>query len=244
MDADQQAGLAGIAMLVHDLLWWGGLVGALVLVRLSLVAARTERVGRSAAHEAAGQPRHAVPAAVSVGTEVRPGGGSRGAAAAASSPVPPTASDADRLLIVAGATAAASGVHAVMVLGHAGTGSLVPLFFAAVAAVQAWQSWRLLVSPSSHLLLGVVAVDVALLLVWAASRTVGLLGPAEAVGPWDSAVVVWQAMCVVVGVRLLRCGRRQLRPPPYAPHRWGAGVQVVLALTLLTLLLLPGAGHG
>lgn len=243
MDADQHAGLAGLAMLVHDLLWWGGLAGALVLVRLSVVAARADRVGRSAVGAASGRLRPTVPAAVA-GT-ASPPGETRRVEVPIGVPTPGTASsDGDRLLMLAGTTAAAAGVHGVMVLGHAGGGLLVPLLFAAVAAAQAWQAWRLLVSPSRELLAGVVVLDVALLLAWAASRTTGVLGPAEAVGPWDGAVVVWQTTCVVVGMRLLRAGGRQLRPPPVDPRRWGPGVQVVLALTALTLLLLPGAGHG
>lgn len=235
-------------MLVHDLLWWGGLAGALVLVRLSIGAARAERDGRSAADEALQaleQVRRAMPATVPGGAGTGVCGDLRRAEVPVRGPAPPpTEPYADRLLVVAGATAAASGVHAVMVLGHASTGWLVPAFFAAVAVLQGWQSWRLVSSPSSKLLAGVVALDVVLLLVWAVSRTVGVLGPVEAVGPWDAAVVAWQVTCVVVGVRMLRGGHRPLRPPPYAPQRWGAGAQVVLAMTALTLLLLPGLGHG
>ena len=142
MDAEQQAGLAGLLALVHDLLWWGGLVGVLALVRLSVAAARD---GSDAGPPRGRAPRHPPsgaryasghPGMVSTSLTVRP---------APSPRPPPSASYADRLVLLAGLTAAASGVHAVMVLAHASGGPLQPLFFAVVAVVQTWQAGRLLV---------------------------------------------------------------------------------------------------
>lgn len=230
-------------MLVHDLLWWGGLAGVLVLVRLSTLAAHPGPGGSTAARRPATPQSSSL--AVPSGGAPRPGGGISHLAAPAAPPASTTASARadDRLLVMAGATLAASGVHAVMVLGHAGGGWSVPLFFGAVAATQAAQAWRMLVSPSSEVLMEVVLLNAVLLLVWAASRTVGVLGSSEAVGPWDAAVVVWQTTCIVIGARLLR-DAVQLRPPSYAPQQWSAGTHVALGMTVLTLLLLPGAGHG
>ncbi len=232
MTPERLAGLGSVAALVHDLLLWGGLVGCVALVALSTH-------GRRRAPDRVDRPDLVrLPASTDVGDGAGREPWSREHDAR---PVTVDSGIDDRLVVVAGCAAAAAGVHAVMVLAHAAAPTEA-VFFALVAAVQAWLAARVLLRPDRVQLVGVIVLHVVLLAVWAASRTVGVLGQVEVVEAWDAAVVVWQVVALVVAVRVLRAPAPVRLSAPASPAAWGVGAHAAVWLSGLTLLLLPAAG--
>lgn len=248
MSAETQAGWGSVVMLVYGLLWWGGALGCVALVVTSARAAREQRLGPAAGrrpmspHETRVlELRRELAHASSVGRLPRPS-----ALTAQDTAVDDDRSQEQRsgdlLVLAAGCTAAAAGVHLAMAPLHLAEGIAHVVFFLAVGLAQAVQAARLVARPTTALLRGVVLLDLGVVTVWAASRSVGVLGQTEPVGSWDLAATTWQAVCVVAVLRLSRSGAG-LRRPPAAPGSWSPLVTAALGMTLLTLLLLPLGGH-
>jgi hypothetical protein len=103
-------------------------------------------------------------------------------------------------------------------------GLVVGLFFVAAAAWQAWWAWQLTQQVTAAQLRAGIAGSVALIALWAWSRTLGLPfgftdGP-EKVGAWDLACEFWQ-VCVILsclrGLTLHRGLHRGLDSDPLDP---------------------------
>lgn len=143
------------------------------------------------------------------------------------------------------ASTAAAGVHAAMAPGHLEHQLTTGVFFVASAAFQAAWAGSLALGASRRVAaIGVVA-NLALVGLWALSRTVGLPGLSpEPVGPWDLTCVAWELVVVAVCVRLLGA-LRQHAPGPLAPwHRWDGRVAAfgVGSAALLAALSFSGFG--
>ena len=211
MSPETQAGLGSIAVLLFDVLWWGGLVGVAALLVASHRAHRAER-HPGPAHAAVPSPSQQPP------TEQWP-------------------------VRVAVALAAAAAVHLVMVPAHAAEGVAHLAFFLLTGLGQVVLAVLVLRAPSRHLH-AVLWSGVGLIALWAASRTVGVAGPREAVGSWDLCVVLWQ------GYTVLEAHRRLPSPLPASwrpavPRAWTLETYGVAGLTGLVLAVLPwSGGHG
>lgn len=209
MSPETQAGLGSIAVLLFELLWWGGLVGVAVLLVVSLRARRDEL------HPSAPAPE----------------------------PAPVAASGEQWPLRVAVALTAAGAVHLVMGPLHEQDGSAHVAFFLVAGVFQVVLAALVLLSPKQHLH-AVVWSGLALIGVWAVSRTVGVAGPREAVGSWDLCVVLWQGYTVVEALRRLPAPLPSSWRPA-VPRAWTLETYGVTALTGLVLAVLPwSGGHG
>lgn len=213
-----------LPLLGHTLHWtltFGGLLALLAL----LVAARPGRAtpARRPADARRRQLALLASATATAPHAWRPGGGAGvppvrvDAAAPGSAVMPaaplavPPAADRTWLPIAVVSSAAAAGVHAAAGPEHLREGVLVGGFFVVAALAQlAWAAVVMLAGPSRRLLHGAVVGNAAVVVIWLASRTVGLPGglvEVEPVGPWDLAATCWE-VAVVGGVSLvLSCGR-------------------------------------
>jgi len=145
-------------------------------------------------------------------------------------------------LAVTGSLAAA-GVHAALVPAHLRERALFGVFFVVVAVAQlAWaeRGWR---RPTHGWLLAGAAGNLAVLALWATTRTAGLpyglLPEPEAVGAWDLTCAAFELAVVAACVVGLRDGVRRAAPwREWHPalHAWTA-----LAATALVVLTLGGA---
>ncbi len=146
-------------------------------------------------------------------------------------------------LALVGSTAAA-GVHAAIAPAHLGPLPAFGLFFLACATAQlTWSAWVLL-APSSRVLVAGVVGNGALLLLWAASRTVGLPGVlprAEPVGAWDLVCAAWEVLAVVACLVALRRAPSVAVAPPLLWHR-AATATAAASVVVLALVPLSGAG--
>ncbi|GAA1913187.1 hypothetical protein [Nocardioides marmoribigeumensis] len=146
-------------------------------------------------------------------------------------------------LRVAVALAAAAAVHLVMVLAHAADGPAHQAFFLLTGLGQLVLAVLVLLAPSRHLHT-VLWSGVGLVALWAASRTVGVAGPREAVGSWDLCVVLWQGYTVVEALRRLPSPLPTTWRPA-VPRAWTPETYGVAGLTGLVLAVLPwSGGHG
>lgn len=136
----------------------------------------------------------------------------RAAAGALTRPTPPPTRVAVRrdgreaaylLPVAMVGSAAAAGVHAAVAAPHLATVPLLGWFFAACALAQV--SWAVLVlaAPSQRLLRAGVIGNGVLILLWAASRILGL----EPVSGWDVACAAWEGGTVLACLTLVRAGR-------------------------------------
>ena len=121
---------------------------------------------------------------------------------------PAPSRDGDRALwrIAVVATAASGVVHAVAVPHHAEENLLFGVFFFLSACVQFLWCTLALLAPTRSLLRWGTVVDVALIALWALTRTVGLPGlleGPEAVGSWDVAAKLWEVVALLCSVALL-----------------------------------------
>ncbi len=212
MNPETQAGLGSIAVLLFEVLWWGGLVLVLALLVTSQLARRAERHPSRVARP----PRRGGSGEVS--TEQWP-------------------------VRVAIALAAAAAVHLVMAPAHAEEGAAHVVFFLVAGLGQVALAGLVLLAPSRHLHT-VVWSGLGLIALWALSRTVGVLGPREAVGSWDLCVVLWQGYTVLEALRRLPSplpvGWR-----PAVPRSWTLETAGLAGLTGLVLVVLPwSGGHG
>jgi hypothetical protein len=109
-----------------------------------------------------------------------------------------------RLAIIA--TVASGVVHAAAVPHHAEENAVFGVFFFVSALVQFLWCTLAVLSPSRSLLTSGVVVNVALIVLWALTRTVGLPGlldGPEEVGPWDVSSKIWELIALVCCVLLL-----------------------------------------
>lgn len=104
--------------------------------------------------------------------------------------------------VTAVALAVAGGAHIAAYGQHLSEGAVVAAFFAAVAALQIAASLLVLRGAGARLRAAIVVANLALVALWAWSRTTGLkfgptAGEAEAVGVLDLVAVAGQAVAVV-----------------------------------------------
>jgi hypothetical protein len=96
-------------------------------------------------------------------------------------------------------------------------GLVVGLFFVASAAWQAWWAWQLTQRVTASQLWAGIAGSLALIALWAWSRTLGLPlgltdGP-EKIGGWDLACEFWQVCVVLSCLRALNLHRGRTHDP-------------------------------
>ncbi|WP_395690567.1 hypothetical protein [Nocardioides sp.] len=156
------------------------------------------------------------------------------------------------LLVPLAATSslAAASVHAALVPAHLQERLVFGAFFVVVAVAQLAWADRALRRPDAGLLLAGAVGNLAVLVLWLTTRTVGLplalLPEPEAVGAWDVTCAAFEVVVVgacVAGIRLAREGR-DVRPA--APWReWSPVVHgwAALVATLLVALAIGGGGH-
>lgn len=143
-------------------------------------------------------------------------------------------------LAVTGSLAAA-GIHAALVPAHLQERVLFGAFFVVVAVAQLGWAERGLRRPSRGWLLAGAVGNLAVLSLWAVTRTLGLpfglLPRPEAVGGWDVACAVAELAVVASCAVGLRAGVRRIvpwrewSPAVHASAALAATVVVVLALT-------------
>jgi len=156
---------------------------------------------------------------------------------------PPVEEDlaTDLLLpVVVISSLAAAGVHAAVAPPHLRAGTLVGAFFVTCALAQlAWAAlaWR---RRTPGVLEVGIAGNAAVLLLWLASRTVGIPGIVtvpEPVGPWDLTCALWEVVVVVGCLRLRHEGTldRARGGRPIHPFVLFWLVLSVLALGMLSI---------
>ncbi|MCX6396830.1 MAG: hypothetical protein NTV23_10125 [Propionibacteriales bacterium] len=150
-------------------------------------------------------------------------------------------------LLVVSSTAAA-GVHAAVAPAHFRELPLFGTFFTLCALAQViWSTAAVLVPGRNVLVVGVVG-NAAVLLLWLATRTIGLpfglLPSPEAVGPWDLCCATWEAVVVVGGLVLLRRGAdTPMTLPGY--DDWPSSARLWLLGSVIVLGALTASGaHG
>jgi hypothetical protein len=141
-------------------------------------------------------------------------------------------------------SAAAAGVHAAVGPAHFREGTLIGLFFACSALVQLAWAGLVAVHSSRSLLLAGALGNVAVIGLWATTRTLGLPGllpRPEAVGPWDLACVGWELLVVVACVALVQ-SRGPLPSRLVDWHRWHPAVHWFVAGSVASLVALSLSG--
>lgn len=161
---------------------------------------------------------------------------------------PAPAADGDRVLwrLAVVATAASGVVHAVAVPHHAEENVLFGVFFFLSACVQLLWCTLALLAPTRSLLRWGAVVDVALVVLWATTRTVGLPGlleGPEAVGSWDVAAKLWEVVALLCTVALLhRTGTATAHDPRNHRHRRSWLVYSFLSVSAAALVVLSLSG--
>lgn len=131
--------------------------------------------------------------------------------------MPPSSNSDDRAgtsagqlahLAAAGLLAAAGGLHLAALPGHWAASTVAGAFFAVTAAVQLLGAVSIAARPSSKTVLAVVAGNVAVLTLWAMSRTTGLptggeLGVREPFGLLDGSAAAVEVLVIVAGLLAL-----------------------------------------
>ncbi|WP_375491128.1 hypothetical protein [uncultured Jatrophihabitans sp.] len=120
------------------------------------------------------------------------------------------------LLAAAGATLASGVIHLVVIREHFAESLLYGYFFLVLTAAQAgWAAW-VVARPQRALLLGGAAASLAVVVLWLATRTVGIpLGPAagekEAFGPLDIAASALELATAACACAAVYASRRSAR---------------------------------
>ena len=155
----------------------------------------------------------------------------------------PTGSTLVLPLAVTGMLAAA-GVHAAMIAPHLRERLLLGAFFLGCALAQLAWTARALRRPAPSWLAVGAAGNLAVVALWAVTRTAGLplgLVPSpEAVGGWDVACVAFEL--VAAGACAVAAGRPAGRLAPWREWHAAAYAWIALATTLLVVLSVSG-GH-
>ncbi|HSV37851.1 MAG TPA: hypothetical protein VLI04_03750 [Nocardioidaceae bacterium] len=143
-------------------------------------------------------------------------------------------------------SAAAAGVHAAVGPAHVSEGFLIGSFFVFSSLFQL--GWAALVTtrPSRRLLVLGVGGNVAFIVLWGVTRTVGLpfgLTPgAEGVGAWDLSAVIWEATVVATCLMQLRVSHDLAYVGSWM--RWSAWARTWLVVSVLALGMLTVMGAG
>jgi hypothetical protein len=143
-------------------------------------------------------------------------------------------------------SAAAAGVHAAVGPDHFRERFLFGMFFAVAALAQI--TWSVVVAfrPDRRLLQLAVVGNLAVVALWAVTRTTGLgaLLPApEAVGPWDLAAGAWELLAAACAFRLLAPGAPPLtRLAPWVQWHRYARACALASVAVLAALSVSGAG--
>lgn len=157
----------------------------------------------------------------------------------------PVLSRAQRVVLplVVVSSAASAGAHAAVGPAHFREATLFGLFFTTCALAQVLWAGVLALRPTRRLLLAGAVGNLAVLVLWATTRTVGLpfglLPEPEVVGPWDLASGAWELL--VVG----GCAAMLARPLPgrlVEAWRWHLGVRTFATVSVLGLVALSLSG--
>jgi hypothetical protein len=153
---------------------------------------------------------------------------------------PPPGSDADAgdasiRVVLALTSLAAAAIHFAFIGAHVREALVHGSFFILVAWAQATWGLAILVVPARSLLIVGAAGNLAVVVVWLASRTIGVpLGPEpwtrETIGTADLAATVMEAAIVIGCLRLLTGRRTGVRG-----RRWGTAPIVAYGLALALL---------
>ena len=251
---DAPAGPATLLPLLGHTLHWTLTFGGLLALLALLVASRPGRA-TPVRRPAEVAPPSAGPARERDGQ--RPRAATRGAgpapplldAAPAAAGRTAAASAADRtwLPVAVVSSAAAAGVHAAAGPEHLREGLLVGGFFVVSALAQlAWAAVVMLAGPTRRLLHAALVGNAAVVVIWLASRTVGLPGglvEVEAVGPWDLAATAWE-VAVIAGVSLVLSSGRftDTDVHPVDIVRWSAAARGWLLASVALMVVLTVAG--
>lgn len=143
-------------------------------------------------------------------------------------------------LVAAGLLAVAGGLHLAALPGHLDASTVAGTFFAVTAVAQLLGAIVLATRPSSRTLLAVIAGNVAVLTLWAMSRTTGLptggeLGVQEPFGLLDGFAAAAEILVVVIA------GRATMVHRVKGAGRRSGGRRLVFALGL-TWVISGGAG--
>jgi hypothetical protein len=144
---------------------------------------------------------------------------------------------------------AAAGVHAAVGPAHFREQTVLGMFFAVATLAQLGWSLAVVARVTPVLLRLGTGGNLALVGLWAASRTVGLPGVLpgpEAVGPWDLACVAWELVTVLACVEVLvGAGRPGLQAARVAGWRdWDRRARAWMWVSVVGLVLLSISGAG
>lgn len=225
------AGASVFAHSVHYSVLAIGLFGVLALVGPRFAAPRRS------AHDPHDQRVHALRRQLAAGDRTGP---------VASEPallVLERTTPAERLLLPLAvvSSAAAAGVHAAVGPAHFREATLFGLFFAGAALLQILWAVAVVARPTRTAYLVGAAGNLAIVALWALTRTYGLPGgllpQPEAAGPWDVCCAVWELVVVGACIALLRSRDQRLRVPAWADWSGlarGWATASVLALAMLS----------
>jgi hypothetical protein len=144
-------------------------------------------------------------------------------------------------------SAAAAGVHAAVAPEHLRESALFGVFFLGSALLQLLWSGLVSVDTSRPLLVAGAVGNLAVIGLWAVTRTLGLpfgLLPApEAIGPWDLACGVWELVVVCTCIAVLQS--RDPLPTRLPDWRhWHPALPTYVAASVLLLIALSFSGAG
>lgn len=120
------------------------------------------------------------------------------------------------LVVVSFAGLVAASVHAIVGPGHFQEGLRFGLFFAALTGLQVASSVQVLRRPGRPLVAAVALLNAGVVLVWLATRTVGLpfgLAAVEKIGPLDVVASAAELVALAAATRWLLARRRQIPIP-------------------------------
>jgi hypothetical protein len=144
-------------------------------------------------------------------------------------------------------SAAAAGTHAAMLPPHLAEAVLFGAFFAGSALLQLLWAATAAVRCSRGLLLAGAVGNLAVIGLWAITRTLGLpfglLPGPEALGPWDVACAGWELVVVCSCITILRS--RTTLPTRLVDWRhWHQALPTYVAGSTLLLIALSVSGAG
>ncbi len=148
------------------------------------------------------------------------------------------------LLVVAGTSAA--GIHAAVAPSHLREQVLFGAFFMLVACAQLAWSAAVLHQPQRALLVAGVVGNSTVLVLWLATRAVGLpfglMSDPHPLGGWDLVCAAWEVVVVVTSVRLLHTHRSDDGPACPGWFDWHPGARAAAGAAAVTLVLLTLIG--
>ena len=164
------------------------------------------------------------------------------------SPLPvPSSARRTLLPLAVVSSSAAAGVHAAAGPAHFRDATLFGLFFAACALLQLVWAGAVAVRSSRPLLVAGAAGNLAVVTLWAVTRTVGLpfglLPEPEPLGPWDLACAGWEL--AVAGCCLAALRSRGSAPARLVEwRRWHPGVRLFAGASAAAMVVLSLSGAG